>query len=144
MKYSEKLKNPKWQKMRLKVLERDEWKCRSCSDSDSMLSVHHHYYNGAEPWDYPMKALITLCQECHELERDTRSEYEHLLLRTLKEAGFLSDDVRELATCFIYFQDRHIRTHSNVLRALQWFFEDSDQVDKMVREWNASRKKSNG
>jgi hypothetical protein len=33
--YSDKLKNPKWQKIRLQVLERDEWCCQYCFDGES-------------------------------------------------------------------------------------------------------------
>lgn len=37
------------------------------------LHVHHTYYQyGNEPWEYPSKALITLCWNCHEsLHKDT-------------------------------------------------------------------------
>lgn len=70
MKYSEKLKDPRWQKKRLKILKRDGFKCMCCLTKDKMLSVHHRYYFAlTEPWDYPNKALITLCQDCHEVEK---------------------------------------------------------------------------
>lgn len=39
--YSEKLKNPRWQKKRLEIFERDGWKCRACQDEKSTLHVHH-------------------------------------------------------------------------------------------------------
>lgn len=65
-KYSELLKDPRWQRKRLKIFERDEFKCRRCNDEFTNLHIHHLYYkNGVMPWEYPDDALITLCQLCH-------------------------------------------------------------------------------
>ena len=98
--YFEKLKDPRWQQMRLKVLERDEWMCRLCRDKDETLAVHHRYYErGKEPWDYPPEALVTLCQDCHEAERREMEEYQPLLLQQIKKV-FFADDLRELAWGF--------------------------------------------
>ncbi len=66
--YVEKLRDPRWQKTRLKVFERDNWTCQACFSDDESLQVHHKYYlRGKEPWDYPMDALQTLCEHCHEV-----------------------------------------------------------------------------
>lgn len=64
MTYSEKLKDPRWQKKRLKILERDSFKCHYCNDEKTQLQVHHLKYNG-EPWESNDKYLITLCAHCH-------------------------------------------------------------------------------
>ncbi len=66
--YAEKLRDPRWQKKRLKVLNRDEWECQLWTKHKGMKIVHHKYYlKGKEPWQYPMKALITLCENCNKL-----------------------------------------------------------------------------
>jgi hypothetical protein len=66
MTYAEKLRDPRWQKARLKIMERDEWRCRSCRRADLTLNVHHAIYrNGFNPWDYPAWELVTLCEVCH-------------------------------------------------------------------------------
>ncbi len=65
--YSEKLKSPKWQKKRLKILERDDFTCQYCQDSESPLHIHHKKYVGDDPWDTPDEFLITVCEICHEL-----------------------------------------------------------------------------
>jgi len=66
MNYAEKLKSPKWQKKRLEILERDEWKCRICLRDSVPLHVHHRYYfRDKDPWDYDEGFLITLCKDCH-------------------------------------------------------------------------------
>lgn len=65
MTYSEKLKDPRWQKRRLKIMERDGFKCMSCDNQHNTLNVHHCNYS-KEPWDAPDEDLATLCDECHE------------------------------------------------------------------------------
>jgi len=66
MKYAEKLKDPRWQKKRLEILERDKWMCRGCCETQKTLHVHHIFYvHGLEPWDVPSGLLITLCSDCH-------------------------------------------------------------------------------
>jgi hypothetical protein len=73
MGYSDKLRDPRWQKKRLKILERDEFTCQKCLDSSSMLAVHHMIYEkGKEPWDIEDKYLLTLCEECHTEEYDCK------------------------------------------------------------------------
>jgi hypothetical protein len=72
--YSEKLQDPRWQKKRLEILQRDNFTCLGCEATDKTLHVHHTVYvKGVEPWDYD-QSLMTLCSDCHEarplLERD--------------------------------------------------------------------------
>lgn len=67
--YAEKLKDPRWQKKRLEILNRDEWKCQNCSASEKTLHVHHKdYERGRDPWDYTDNWLATLCEDCHAAE----------------------------------------------------------------------------
>ena len=97
--YSEKLRDPRWQKKRLQVLDRDLWACQMCSDTESTLHVHHRYYTkGAEPWEYDDAALQTLCEECHTEERELRPEAERELLDAMRR-HFDSADTAELARC---------------------------------------------
>ena len=42
--YTELLKDPRWQRKRLKIFERDEFKCRRCNDEFTNLHIHHLYY----------------------------------------------------------------------------------------------------
>ncbi len=71
MNYSEKLKDPRWQKKRLEIMQRDNFKCAYCEDPETTLSVHHLIYlKNADPWDYPNNLLYTLCPNCHELIKD--------------------------------------------------------------------------
>jgi hypothetical protein len=69
MTYKEKLLDPRWQKKRLEILQRDNFTCQMCGDTKSTLQVHHKLYiKGNDPWEYPNLMLITLCGDCHEHE----------------------------------------------------------------------------
>jgi hypothetical protein len=72
--YWEKLKDPRWQKKRLEIMQRDEFKCGRCNRSDVTLSVHHRIYRkNCEPWEYTDEDLTTLCQPCHSTITDQDS-----------------------------------------------------------------------
>lgn len=74
--YYEKLKDPRWQKMRLAIMERDCFACTECGDQKATLHIHHRYYvSGRDPWEYPKWSLTTLCENCHE---KTTGAYEAL------------------------------------------------------------------
>lgn len=64
--YQEKLQDPRWQQVRLRVFDRDGFTCTICQSSTKTLAVHHEYYiSGREPWDYPISAYKTVCENCH-------------------------------------------------------------------------------
>ena len=64
--YSELLQDPRWQKKRLEILQRDDFKCRACDEVDIMLHVHHLIYKkDIMPWDTENENLITLSKRCH-------------------------------------------------------------------------------
>lgn len=63
--YSEFLRDPRWQKKRLEVLNRDGWRCLVCGSGDKELHVHHLKYSG-RPWESDLGDLETLCFECHD------------------------------------------------------------------------------
>lgn len=87
MTYSDKLKDPRWQKKRLEIFNRDNWRCVYCDDDKSTLVVHHLEYSG-EPWEVDNIFLITLCSNCHELEHTYREEEEKKLLNLLKAVSY--------------------------------------------------------
>lgn len=56
--------DPRWQRKRLEILDRDGWRCVACSTTTSTLHVHHIRY-GAQLWDGAPEDFQTLCEECH-------------------------------------------------------------------------------
>jgi hypothetical protein len=73
--YEEKLKSPKWQKRRLEIMNRDNFTCKKCGDTETQLHVHHlEYVNGNDPWDYEDNQLVTLCEDCHTIVEQIKKE----------------------------------------------------------------------
>lgn len=71
MTYKEKLLDPRWQKKRLEIFNRDNWECKQCGRTDNTLHVHHlSYENKKNPWDVSNKNLKTLCFICHHIITD--------------------------------------------------------------------------
>lgn len=70
MTYAEKLRDPRWQKKRLEIMQRDGWKCCCCGSADKNLQVHHLVYRKIDPWAYADVLYQTLCEECHELRQE--------------------------------------------------------------------------
>jgi len=84
MNYSEKLKDPRWQKKRLEILERDNFTCKLCGDTKTTLHVHHKkYFKDKDPWDINNKYLITLCEHCH-IELSEIKDFKNVPINKLK------------------------------------------------------------
>ena len=74
--YAQKLKDPRWQRKRLEALNRAEFRCEACQDTESTLHVHHKaYFKGREPWEYDVEQLAVLCENCHAYEHDAGDLY---------------------------------------------------------------------
>ena len=129
MTYAEKFKDPRWQKKRLKVLERDNWQCQECGDKETTLHVHHlRYLPNKAPWDYSNNDLLTLCSFCHEDETTTRPEYEDLLLEMLRIKKFMADDISCLTDFLIRASGRYHPQHLS--QALRWNLWNKDGIKK--------------
>lgn len=84
--YKQKLRDPRWQKKRLEIFNRDNWTCLDCKRTDRELHLHHNKYEyGTEPWDYEDNVYETLCYVCHNDEHSDEPElprnYEHLIIK---------------------------------------------------------------
>ena len=101
MSYSQKLKDPRWQKKRLEILERDGWACRICDEGKTTLHVHHlQYHKGKDPWESEDHDLLTMCEYCHKDTHDGKySETCSLCGDTL--------DPKSDTVCCLCFNDMH-------------------------------------
>lgn len=107
--YSEKLKDPRWQRKRLEIMERDDFSCKICMDCESTLNVHHSYYGkGLDPWDYDSEYLMTLCEECH---KDVEQKREEILKHMTWEIPIYA--IHGFATCGDDFLMSHISAAFN-------------------------------
>lgn len=59
--------DPRWQKVRLEIMNRDKFRCQACGSTTDTLHVHHRVYvKKMKIWDAAHKDLVTLCEKCHE------------------------------------------------------------------------------
>lgn len=112
--YSQKLKDPRWQRKRLEIFQRDNWSCSVCGDKDTTLHVHHKKYIG-EPWECPDNYLETLCEDCHSFSHKDKNE-----LKLLMEFGFTKEYV---------FNNYRFVTSKNVLIAKMPYVEPEKPLD---------------
>lgn len=85
MTYAQKLRDPRWQRKRLEIFERDSWKCCLCHRADTNLQVHHLVYSRRDPWDYPNHVYQTLCEGCHEQRQELTDKVVDAVRLSLKD-----------------------------------------------------------
>lgn len=89
--YVELLRDPRWQKKRLEVLQSKDWACEACGVNDETLHVHHkHYVQHREPWDYENIQLVVLCERCHQYRHEADKDF-HALLACVDVSGMPGD-----------------------------------------------------
>ncbi len=67
--YKALLRDPRWQRKRLEVMQRAHFRCERCGNPNLTLNVHHQVYrSGAKPWEYADQELECICEACHQLE----------------------------------------------------------------------------
>jgi hypothetical protein len=65
--YKEQLKDPRWQRLRLQILDAANWGCEDCGRRDLELHVHHcAYMPRRAAFEHKHDLLMALCYECHE------------------------------------------------------------------------------
>ncbi len=97
--YWQKLRDPRWQKRRLEIMDRDGFSCRMCGNDRDTLNVHHlAYQRDGEPWETHDDLLVTLCESCHEEFHDTNPG--GTWIATLIRAGARWDDIHILTEYF--------------------------------------------
>lgn len=73
--YEELLQDQRWIDKRDIAVKQHGGLCEWCGSTQN-LQLHHKYYNKfpderkADPWDYPDKAFMVLCKDCHKKYHD--------------------------------------------------------------------------
>lgn len=156
--------DPRWQKKRLEILERDGFKCTECMDETKTLHVHHtHYENHLDYWDYSNDSYITLCEDCHSyVHKKIRSMTPMKIQRLsdlvfkfydfscehrfyMKDYNFYKDLVFEYITSdegSLYFnlhndemETDHLINNFNIIQALLFYKVRRRNVKKLVDAW---------
>ena len=90
-KYGDLLKDPRWQKKRLEIMNRDSFACQLCGNKTKTLNVHHLAYK-SYPWDVADYLLITLCEDCHVKEERVLNTLP-MAFNVFSDAGVLHSDL---------------------------------------------------
>lgn len=110
--YAKKLKDPRWQKKRLEILQRDNFGCMKCFSDSKTLHVHHRLYNkGVDPWDYENEYLVTLCEDCHQEETERMGFAMEKLTREFKRL-FFSEEIDTITEGIKNYQHIHVTSIS--------------------------------
>lgn len=146
--YSELLRDPRWQKMRLEVLGRDGFSCQKCDDTTSTLHVHHTYYlRGNNPWEYPAESLLTLCDYCHQEESDFSYNSKVSMTTTMSRLGFLWNSFDELQSAFetvLAVEGYRIGLHYPFVSALARLIKTPELRESLLEEYYKSLKIAEG
>src|SRR3990167_1545224 len=122
MKYTDQLRHPKWQKRRLEVLQRAEFRCECCGDREKTLHIHHKFYKPkAMVWEYEDDEMLAVCALCHQI---VQAATEYFLS---KIPGFNFLDIGRIGYELGRISDRGI--------GIEWVAEllkkDSDEADEI-------------
>jgi hypothetical protein len=131
--YSKLLRDSRWQRKRLEVLERDNWECQMCFDSEATLHVHHVYYEvGFKPWDYNADSLVTLCENCHKIETENLKIAQNRFIKAVKSKPIPSHMLNKIADAWERMQ---ICYHDEpLMEAICVFLENEDaKLDVLMR-----------
>jgi hypothetical protein len=134
--YSEKLKDQRWQRKRLQLLEEANWKCQrarceSLNPEKDSLHIHHKFYlRNTDPWDYPEHAYYVVCEKCHAIVQH-RMEISHealaledMLAWATYMLGIFPESIRSLISKSLCqqvvaaAQSSHTEFHPEVLEEL--------------------------
>lgn len=143
--YTQKLKDPRWQRRRLQILERDNWTCQKCGDTETTLMVHHRLYRpDTDPWDYSEHELVTLCKDCHEQEYCTWAEADEVLCSAAR-LKLWADDAHGLGCCITSMKTKF--SSEIIMRLVWWLLRDAsaqELLNKAYTERFSSREADNG
>ena len=119
--FSDQYLHPEWQKKRLKILERDNYMCRSCQNSETTLHIHHcvPYKKDAKVWEYEDNELITLCEDCHK----EISNYIAISYKILMRKSWCVDSATEMNKIMIEINRMNIYQLNIAWKLLQLFNE---------------------
>lgn len=148
MTYANKLKDPRWQKKRLQILERDEWSCVICGDKESTLHVHHLFYTrNKEPWDIDDRSLVTLCDECHQREHDEWPQALRSFEVAFKSCGFFSSELWALSLALAENRFTKIHIPDVVMMAMCEAIQDGQilqgKIDEYFKRLSETRESDN-
>lgn len=132
--------DPRWQRKRLSILNRDEFTCQVCGETKKTLHIHHLYYNyEKEPWDYDDVYLKTLCVDCHHKEHQDRIFAKFIFYELLISVS--GDTMGELLCSLTYpFEDESFTNEEKAL-VLSKICYNEELMKKYKKEFFGKKRK---
>lgn len=117
--YADKLRDPRWQKKRLEILEKHDWTCDGCGHTTKSLNVHHRWYKAKQdPWNYEDHWYSVLCCDCHDYEHQSENSIQ-LIIDFLFRIGITNNELVAFRECL-----KQISENQNI-----------DAKEEMVNLW---------
>lgn len=142
--YSEKLKHPKWQKKRLDILNRDEFKCKQCGSEEDMLNIHHICYDG-DPWNVSDDLLITLCESCHKIETECLINSKLNVIKSIQKTGGMAYNINALSEMITNIGSRSFWSYEPNIDILEFAYNNKgiwEEISALF--WEHLSNKNNG
>lgn len=109
--YRKRLSDPRWQRKRLEIFQRDNFTCRKCNSAEKELHVHHVAYdNKYEIWAQPDYTYATLCFECHYNEEARLKEMPERIMKVFRLAGITGKELSDIEMIFRNLSDNPEQT----------------------------------
>jgi hypothetical protein len=125
--YREALKDPRWQKRRLEIMDRDNFTCLACGSKTETLNVHHIKY-GSTPWEIDEKYLVTLCEKCHHTEEEYKRN--NISLGKLSErSGLMVTKLIDFSLEICFLMDKKHGEYEKIRATLKAVSKDNNIVE---------------
>jgi len=84
--YLEQIRDPRWQRKRLEILNAANFKCENCGSVNNELNVHHSAYLKGQPaWEHPVELLHCLCRPCHKERQQIEDSLKIEMMKRLRQ-----------------------------------------------------------
>ena len=114
--YQQKLKDPRWQKLKSEIQTAARFTCEDCGCKTRTFHVHHTAYaTGKMPWEYGPEHLMCICDACH----DKRQKLEDAFRMALGEITRLLPIDRLEEEVWKILQDVRFRETQRLAEAMQ-------------------------
>jgi hypothetical protein len=116
--------DPRWQKLRLEVLEKWDFSCACCGNKKKELHVHHiQYKKNSKIWEYENFELIALCSQCHEKLHYELDEIQQLITTIITQPETenclgVFETIKELK--YVFFENAIARLHNEAFLASRY------------------------
>ena len=86
------------EKKRQEIFKRDSLTCQACQTTQGSLRLYsRRFLPATDPWNYPDKLLVTLCDSCLHYEADNQQRVLRMLQRAVQEI-WLADQILGVAS----------------------------------------------